>query len=166
MIPVVMNHPVTVPRKPFAGLRVARGSVPAGKYYMPLQSVTATTFTPSGEGEKGSMDELCRYAERPYAFIARYLRRRASTHIAIVGFVLIAVACAVATQYGVKLLVDTLVPQAPAREVWLAFGFLACLIAIDNLSWRVARRVAHGHFVAGGRGPGAGLFRPPGRPAP
>jgi ATP-binding cassette, subfamily B, bacterial len=74
-----------------------------------------------GEGDKGPMDELCRYADRPYAFIARYLRRRLWAHVAIVGFVLVAVACAVATQYGVKLLVDTLVPQAPVREVWLAF---------------------------------------------
>jgi ATP-binding cassette, subfamily B, bacterial len=94
------------------------------------------------------MDELCCYADRPYAFIARYLRRRLWAHVAIVGFVLVAVACAVATQYAVKLLVDTLVPQAPAREIWLAFIFLACLIAADNLSWRVASWIASGTFVA------------------
>jgi ATP-binding cassette, subfamily B, bacterial len=94
------------------------------------------------------MDELCRYADRPYAFIARYLRYRIWAHVAIVAFVLVAVVCAVTTQYGVKLLVDTLVPQAPAREVWLAFLFLASLIAVDNLSWRVASWIASGTFVA------------------
>jgi ATP-binding cassette, subfamily B, bacterial len=101
-----------------------------------------------GKGDKGTMDELCRYADRPYAFIARYLRRRLWAHVGILGFVLVAVACAVATQYAVKLLVDTLVPQAPAREIWLAFIFLACLIAVDNLSWRVASWIASGTFVA------------------
>jgi len=29
------------------------------------------------------MDELCKYANRPFAFIGRYLRRRRIAHLAI-----------------------------------------------------------------------------------
>jgi len=79
------------------------------------------------------MDDLCRYANRPFAFLARYLRRRPWSHAAILVLVLAAVGCAVTTQYAVKFLVDTLAGHAPANGIWLAFLFLASLIAADNL---------------------------------
>src|SRR5581483_6673655 len=65
------------------------------------------------------MDNLCRYAGRPIAFVYRYLRRRPWSHAGIVAFVLAAVACSVTTQYGVKFLVDTLAGNQPG--IWLAF---------------------------------------------
>ena len=40
-------------------------------------------------------DDLCRLATRPFAFIARYLRQRPLSHIAIVTAVLAAVGCSV-----------------------------------------------------------------------
>jgi len=53
------------------------------------------------------------------------------------------------TQYGVKLLVDTLSQGGPgAAGVWLAFGVLVALIASDNLLWRLAGWVGHSTFVA------------------
>jgi ATP-binding cassette subfamily B protein len=88
------------------------------------------------------MDDLCRYADRPVTFIVRYLRRRAVSHVIILGCVVAAVACAVTTQYGVKFLVDTLASQAPAQQAWIAFLVLVSLIAADNLLWRVASWVA------------------------
>ncbi len=94
------------------------------------------------------MDDLCRYANRPLAFIARYLRRRAPTHVAILLFVLLAVGCAVTTQYAVKFLVDTLAERAAVREAWLAFAVLGSLIAADNLLWRVASWIASFAFVS------------------
>src|SRR5215831_1682603 len=94
------------------------------------------------------MGELSSYAERPYAFIARYLRRRLVSHAAIVAFVVFAVGCAVSTQYAVKLLVDTLSQPAPAAGIWFAFLLLAGLIAADNLSWRLASWIASSAFVA------------------
>ena len=94
------------------------------------------------------MDDLCRYANRPLAFIARYLGRRAASHVAILVFVLLAVGCAVTTQYAVKFLVDTLAERAAVREAWLAFAVLGSLIAADNLLWRVASWIASFAFVS------------------
>ncbi len=54
------------------------------------------------------MDNLSGYANRPFAFVLRYLRQRRSSHIVIVLSVVAAVACSVGTQYGVKSLVDGL----------------------------------------------------------
>jgi ATP-binding cassette subfamily B protein len=93
------------------------------------------------------MDDLCRYRDRPLAFLARYLHGRAWSHAAIVGLVLAAVGCAVTTQYAVKFLVDTLAGHTPARGVWLAFVLLAALIAADNLLWRLASWIANFSFV-------------------
>jgi ATP-binding cassette subfamily B protein len=93
------------------------------------------------------MDDLCRYADRPFAFLARYLRHRPWSHAAILLLVLAAVGCAVSTQYAVKFLVDTLAGHAPGEGIWLAFLFLASLIAADNLLWRVASWIASYAFV-------------------
>src|SRR5437764_11141359 len=93
------------------------------------------------------MDDLCRYANRPIVFMARYLRRRVVSHVVILTFVLLAVGCAVTTQYAVKFLVDTLAANAMPRAAWLAFGFLVALIAADNLLWRVAGWIASFTFV-------------------
>ena len=93
------------------------------------------------------MDDLCRYSNRPFAFLARYLRRRTGSHAAIICLVLAAVGCAVTTQYAVKCLVDTLAGHAPAAGIWPVFLFLAALIAADNLLWRLASWIASVAFV-------------------
>src|ERR1051326_6158145 len=93
-------------------------------------------------------DDLSAYAQPPIAFIFRYLRRRAASHGTILAAVLIAVACSVATQYGVKFLVDTLAGGPQSEGVWLAFAFLVALIASDNLLWRVASWIASSAFTA------------------
>src|SRR5690348_8309005 len=82
-------------------------------------------------------EDLSRYARHPIAFIFRYLRRRAVSHGVILAAVLIAVGCSVATQYGIKFLVDTLAHGPQAGGIWLAFAFLVALIASDNLLWQV-----------------------------
>ena len=93
------------------------------------------------------MDDLCRFADHPFAFLARYLRARPVAHAAIVALVLAAVGCAVTTQYAVKFLVDTLAGHAAASGIWLAFLLLAALIAADNLLWRLAGWIASSTFV-------------------
>src|SRR4029077_8717059 len=94
------------------------------------------------------MDEASRYVDRPIAFILRYVRLRPISHAVILAAVLAAVGCSVTTQYGVKYLVDTLAGgSAAAQGVWLAFVFLICLIAADNLLWRLAGWVASFTFV-------------------
>jgi ATP-binding cassette, subfamily B, bacterial len=101
-------------------------------------------------GEKYSeMENLSGYAERPLAFFARYVRFRGIAHAVILTAVALAVVSSVMTQYGVKLLVDTLsLPVRNANGAWLAFGFLVALIAADNLLWRLAAWVGNTTFVA------------------
>jgi ATP-binding cassette subfamily B protein len=92
------------------------------------------------------MADLCVYANRPFAFIFRYVRLRPISHAVILAAVLGAVACSMGTQYGVKYLVDTLSSGANAA-VWTAFCLLGSLIAADNLLWRVASWIANFAFV-------------------
>src|SRR5262245_64376129 len=94
------------------------------------------------------MEDLSGYATRPLVFIARYLRRHPIAHTAIVTAVLAAVGCSVATQFGVKTLVDALsVPSHASTAVWFAFALLVSLIAADNLLWRLASFIGSYTFV-------------------
>ena len=94
------------------------------------------------------MDELSGYANRPFTFMARYIRRRPISHGLILASVIGAVSCSIGTQYGVKFLVDTLSQgPSPATPVWTAFALLFALIAADNLLWRVASYIACSTFV-------------------
>src|SRR5262249_55881407 len=102
--------------------------------------------------EDVGLDDLCRFATRPLAFIARYLRRRLVAHTVIVTAVLAAVGCSVTTQYGVKTLVDALAnPVHGGSLVWFAFILLVSLIAADNLLWRVASWIANHAVFYGDR---------------
>ena len=94
------------------------------------------------------MDELCRYANRPVSFIGRYLRRRQVAHLAILVAVVGAVSCSVATQYGVKFLIDTLAQGPKATSIIAPFAVLAILISADNLLWRLACWIGSFTFVA------------------
>ena len=95
------------------------------------------------------MEDLSAYAHRPIAFFLRYVRLHRISHAVILSAVALAVLCSVVTQYGVKLLVDTLShPVHAASAVWLAFTILVILIAADNLLWRLASWVGHSTFVA------------------
>src|ERR1700752_2726681 len=94
------------------------------------------------------MDQLSGYAHRPFPFVAPYLPRRPTSHLAILAAVIAAVACSVGTQYGVKSLVDCLAGGLDrAGSVWLAFAFLMSLIAADNFLWRIASWIASFTFV-------------------
>ena len=94
------------------------------------------------------MDELCKYANRPFAFIGRYLQRRRFAHLAILITVVGAVSCSVATQYGVKFLIDTLAQGPKAANIVAPFAVLAILISADNLLWRLACWIGSFTFVA------------------
>jgi len=92
-------------------------------------------------------DELCRYANRPFAFIGRYVRRRWIAHLVILSAVVGAVACSVGTQYGLKYLIDTLSAGPQSAHIMGAFIVLAALIAADMLLWRFAGWVGSFTFV-------------------
>src|SRR4029077_11057967 len=90
-----------------------------------------------------SMDEASRYVDRPIAFILRYVRLRPISNAGMRPGVCAVVGSRVTPQYGVKYLVDALAGGSPAAQgVWLAFVFLICLIAADNLLWRLPGGVA------------------------
>jgi len=92
------------------------------------------------------MDNLTSYAGRPFSFVGHYLRSRWRSHAAIVAAVAAAVTCSVGTQYGVKILVDSLT-LGLSHNVWLSFLLLCSLIAGDNLLWRAAGWLASTTFV-------------------
>jgi ATP-binding cassette subfamily B protein len=95
------------------------------------------------------MDSLCIYANRPAPFFARYVKLHATAHALILSAVALAVLCSVVTQYGVKVLVDTLSqPDRAAAGAWIAFSVVVALIGADNLLWRLASWVANSTFVA------------------
>jgi ATP-binding cassette subfamily B protein len=79
------------------------------------------------------------------AYLFHYVARRPISHGVILCAVIAAVACSVSTQYGIKLLVDTLTSQL--QSPWTAFAILVSLIAADNLCWRLASLVASFTFV-------------------
>ena len=97
------------------------------------------------------MDNACRYADRPIAFVARYVMVRPIAHAVIIIAVLAAVGCSVGAQYGIKVLVDTLAGGlyggTNTADAWLGFLFLTTLIAADNLLWRLAGWIASSTFV-------------------
>src|SRR6185312_3705661 len=93
-------------------------------------------------------EELTPYANRPLAFLGRYIRRRGLAHAAILAAVLIAVGCSVGSQYGLKALVDALSGPKIGAAIWGAFALLVALIVGDNLAWRLAGWLANYTFVA------------------
>src|SRR5215470_14752213 len=94
-----------------------------------------------------AVGDLSRYARRPIAFTFKFVYQRWLAHAAILAAVLVAVGCSVGTQYGIKLLVDTLTHPGGANHAWPAFGFLVAFIAADSVLWRLAGLVAHSAFV-------------------
>ena len=69
-------------------------------------------------------------------------------HLAILIAVVGAVSCSVATQYGVKFLIDTLAQGPKAASIIAPFAVLAILISADNLLWRLAGWIGSFTFVA------------------
>ena len=93
------------------------------------------------------VDDLCRFASRPWSFFARYVGKRPWSHALIALCVLSAVGCSVSMQYGLKSLVDALAAGPAAGKVWPPFVVLGILIAADNGLWRVASLIASFTFV-------------------
>src|SRR5579863_5461002 len=85
------------------------------------------------------MDDLSRYARRPFGFYLRYVGLRPYRHAGILFAGFVAAISAVGTQYAIKLLVDRLSQGAAAHgAVWFAFGLLISLISADHLLSRLA----------------------------
>ncbi|BBE08700.1 ABC transporter-like protein [Mycoavidus cysteinexigens] len=92
--------------------------------------------------------QLAGYAQRPLAFLYRYIRRHPVAHGAVLISVFAAVGCSLASQYGIKHLIDVLSQgRSHITQLWGAFLLLAGLIAADNLLWRVGGWVSTHAFV-------------------
>ncbi|WP_179404749.1 ABC transporter ATP-binding protein [Burkholderia guangdongensis] len=92
--------------------------------------------------------KLSSYADRPLAFLLRYIRLHPVAHLIVLTSVLAAVGCALGSQYAIKHLIDVLAGgRHHPGPLWSAFALLVGLIAADNLSWRIGGWVAAHTFV-------------------
>ncbi|MFM0627186.1 ABC transporter ATP-binding protein [Paraburkholderia xenovorans] len=92
---------------------------------------------------------LSRYAGRPIRLIWRYVARRKLAHAIVLASVVAAVSCALASQYGIRNLIDALPGgRAHPQQVIHAFAVLVALILADNLFWRIAGWISARTFVA------------------
>jgi ATP-binding cassette subfamily B protein len=93
--------------------------------------------------------QLSRYAGEPLGLLWRYVGRRKIAHAGVLASVVIAVGCALASQYGIRNLIDALpAGRAHPAAVIHAFAVLVVLIFADNLFWRVGGWIAARTFVA------------------
>jgi ATP-binding cassette, subfamily B, bacterial len=99
----------------------------------------------NGQGVNG----MSRLRASPLGFLWHYVRRHPWGHATVFVSVLVAVVCAVSTQYGLKNLID-IVAAGPSSDgrIWWAFALLCVLVAADNLLWRVGGWAAAYTFVA------------------
>jgi ATP-binding cassette, subfamily B, bacterial len=77
------------------------------------------------------------FPTRPVPFLLRFVRRRPGMHAGFLALVVSAAACAVAVQYGMKLLVDGMAMEPRDNSaVWTALALFIGLIALENILWR------------------------------
>lgn len=77
---------------------------------------------------------------RPLAFLWRYVRARPWHFSGLLTLVVSASVCAVAVQYGMKLLVDAMAQSGDNRgaaNVWLPLWLFLGLIVMENVFWRL-----------------------------
>lgn len=96
----------------------------------------------------------------PVAFVARYVARRPLHFSALLALVTAAAVCAVAVQYGMKLVVDTMaVGDRTTEAVWGAFGLFFGLIGVESVLWRIAGWIGCRAIVGTGINVRIDLFR-------
>lgn len=71
-------------------------------------------------------------------FLWHYVGQRPWSYASLAALIVAGATCAVAVQYGMKLLVDTM-SQAGRHspQVWQPFGLFIALIALENVFWRL-----------------------------
>ncbi|TWA57812.1 ATP-binding cassette subfamily B protein [Azospirillum baldaniorum] len=76
--------------------------------------------------------------DRPGRFLLRYIRRRPWSFGGLFSVIVAAAGCAVAVQYGMKLLIDAMAsPDRAAADVWTPLGLFLGFIAAENVLWRL-----------------------------
>jgi ATP-binding cassette subfamily B protein len=75
---------------------------------------------------------------RPVPFLWRYIRLRPWHFFGMLFLVVGAASCAVAVQYGMKLLVDVMtVGDRESSHIWFPFLLFIGLIVLENIFWRL-----------------------------
>ncbi len=74
---------------------------------------------------------------RPLAFLWHYVAQRPLQFGGLLALIIGAAACAVAVQYGMKLLVDAMAGQPGAVDVWTPLWLFLALIVLENVLWRL-----------------------------
>lgn len=77
---------------------------------------------------------------RPVAFLWHYICGRPWHFSGLLALIIGAASCAVAVQYGMKLLVDAMAQGSSDRgaaNVWLPLGLFISLIVVENVFWRL-----------------------------
>lgn len=77
------------------------------------------------------------YLTGPLRFILHYVRRRPWHFAGSLGCVMAGAGCAVAVQYGMKLLVDAMALGQGGAAVWTPLLLFLGLIAVENVFWRL-----------------------------
>jgi ATP-binding cassette subfamily B protein len=76
--------------------------------------------------------------DRPVAFLWHYIRRRPWHFAGLLALIVGAASCAVAVQYGMKLLVDAMAETDRSEAaVWFPLGLFIGLIVVENVFWRL-----------------------------
>ncbi|KAA0679130.1 ABC transporter ATP-binding protein [Azospirillum brasilense] len=76
--------------------------------------------------------------DRPGRFLLHYIRRRPWSFGGLFSVIVAAAGCAVAVQYGMKLLIDAMAsPDRAAADVWTPLGLFLGFIAAENVLWRL-----------------------------
>jgi ATP-binding cassette subfamily B protein len=71
-------------------------------------------------------------------FLWHYVGQRPWSYASLAALIIAGASCAVAVQYGMKLLVDTMSQAGRhSTQVWLPFGVFIALIALENVFWRL-----------------------------
>ncbi len=87
----------------------------------------------------GTHVETPRLSDRPVAFLWSYVARRPRHFAALLTLVVLAAACSVGVQYGMKLIVDTMAEgDRTTYLIWYCLALFVALIAAESAFWRIA----------------------------
>lgn len=94
--------------------------------------MSALQPVPGGGGPESGLPS------RPIAFLWTYMRRRLGHFVLLFALIIAAAGCAVAVQYGMKLLVDAMATaDRQSANLWPALLLFLGLIVLENALWRL-----------------------------
>ena len=97
---------------------------------------------------------------RPVAFLWGYIRRRPWLFGTLTLLIVLASACSVGVQYGMKLIVDAMAgDDRQSRLIWWSLGLFISLIALESIFWRLSGWIGCRAVVATGVDVRLDMFR-------